>query len=105
MASSPEEIRKHQRLYLMIGAVLFVMTVVTVLMSYVHLGSHSLNILVGMIIAAFKSSLVILIFMHLNNERGIIYRFLLFTVIFALGLAFLTLFAYWDPIVDRTFFK
>ena len=105
MASSPEEIRKHQKLYLLIGAVLFVMTVVTVLMSYVHLGSHAMNILVGMIIAAFKSSLVILIFMHLNNERGLIYRVLLFTVIFALGLAFMTLFAYWDPIVDRTFFK
>jgi len=105
MASSPEEIKKHQRLYLLIGAILFVMTVVTVLMSFVHLGSHSLNIVVGMIIAAFKSSLVILIFMHLSNERGIIYRFLLFTVIFVLGLMFLTLFAYWDPIVDRTFLK
>ncbi|MEO0445140.1 MAG: hypothetical protein AAF191_03580 [Verrucomicrobiota bacterium] len=39
-----------------------------------------------------------LIFMHLNHERGFIYKTLLFTLAFAVGLMALTLFAQADPI-------
>jgi hypothetical protein len=39
--------------------------------------------------------------MHLNHERGLIYKLLLFTGLFALGLIVLTLFADKDPIVEQ----
>lgn len=44
------------------------------------------NLLVGMALAAFKATLVGLIFMHLNHERSLIYKVLLFTLVFVVGL-------------------
>jgi caa(3)-type oxidase subunit IV len=87
MASSPEEIRKHIRLYLGIGIVLLVLTAVTVGLSYVDFGSHTANMVIGLAVATFKCSLVVLIFMHLNNERPLIYKILAFAMLF-LGVMF-----------------
>jgi len=75
MAHSPEEIAKHIKTYLFVGATLLVFTAITVGLSFVDFGSQSLNMTIGMAVAAFKSSLVILIFMHMNNERPLIYKF------------------------------
>ena len=50
------------------------------------------------LIAVVKASLVALIFMHLNAEKSLIYKVLLFTVFFFFGLMFLSLFEVWDPI-------
>lgn len=97
MANTPEEVAKHIKLYLIIGSTLMVFTAITVALSYVDFGHW--NIPVGLAVATFKSSLVVLIFMHLNHERPLIYKMLLFTMMF-LGVMF-TLFiaAHGDPLV------
>ncbi|MGC6426721.1 MAG: cytochrome C oxidase subunit IV family protein [Akkermansiaceae bacterium] len=81
MADSPEAIKKAQRLYFLVGALLFVFTVVTVAVAtvpFLDIGKHgfdSADAYLGLAIAAFKSSLVMIIFMHLNHERPLIYFF------------------------------
>ncbi|NJL18921.1 MAG: caa(3)-type oxidase subunit IV [Bdellovibrionaceae bacterium] len=83
-AHEAEHIRKHIKLYLLIGGVLMLFTLLTVLISKVDIDGalgwhgHVANITVGLIIATFKASLVALIFMHLNSEKPTIYRFLIF---------------------------
>ena len=92
------DVSKHVRKYLIVGALLLFFTVVTVALSYFDMGSHKANITVAMIVAAFKASLVAAIFMHLNAERKLIYRILIFTAFFALALFFLTYLHWYDPI-------
>jgi caa(3)-type oxidase subunit IV len=104
MADNLEEIQKSVKKYLVIGATLIVFTVITVWLSYVELPTHSLNILVGMIVATFKAALVALIFMHLNHERSIIYKILAFTVVFAIVLFALFIFSNGDPLVFEGFY-
>ena len=41
--------------------------------------------------------------MHLNHERPIIYKILLFTVFFFFGLMILTIMALYDPVNMRNF--
>lgn len=92
----------HLKLYFGIGGLLFLFTAITVWLSYVDfdkwLGGHGWNIIVAMIVATFKVSLVAAIFMHLRSERWTIYRVMILTMIFVTGLFFLTLLAYLDPI-------
>ena len=80
--SSHDDIQKHVKTYMKIGLTLIVFTVITVVLSFVDFGSHSSNMLIGMAVAAFKSSLVCLVFMHLNHERPIIYKIMVFAVLF-----------------------
>lgn len=98
MANSPEEVAKHVKLYLKVGAALLFFTAVTVFLSYVDFGSHSRNMTIGLALATFKTCLVVLIFMHMNHERPLIYKFMLFSLVF-LGVMF-TLFvcAHGDPL-------
>jgi cytochrome c oxidase subunit IV len=96
MSDHSEDISKHVRGYLIIGGTLIIGTVLTVLASYVDLG-HSWNIVLALIIATAKASLVALYFMHLINEKQLIYTVLAFTAFFFVGLMFLTLGAYADP--------
>lgn len=104
MASSPEEIRKHINTYWKVGGALLVFTCITVLLGtwkpldFGYPGVDAVDIVVGLLVATIKTSLVMLIFMHLNHERGLIYKTLLFTVAFATSLMGLTLFAKSDPI-------
>ena len=55
-------------------------------------------IMIGLLIATIKVSFVALLFMHLSHERGLIYKVLLFTVIFSAAMMFLFVLAYLDPI-------
>ncbi len=117
MADSPEEIKKHMKAYYAVGYVLFFGTILTVavakgpeqfpvLLGWMDVGAHGLSpgdIVLGLFIAVFKASCVALIFMHLNAEKPLIYKFLLFTVFFFLGLMFLSLFEVWDPIRTQFF--
>ena len=93
-----DHIQKHVKGYFYVGALLFVFTVITVGLSYVDFGSHGRNVFIGMIVATFKASLVAAIFMHLKGERATVWRFLIFTVIFAVALFMLTWLAEADPI-------
>jgi len=98
MASTPEEIRKHTRLYLIVGATLFACTVLTVAAARYNFPSQAIDVAVGLLIATFKAVLVGLVFMHLSNERKMIYLFLLMSGVFFIALMFLTLWDLWDPI-------
>ena len=82
---------------------LAVFTLLTVGLSYVELPTHSLNIIVGMILATIKAALVALIFMHLNHEKILIYKFLAFTIVFVLALFLLLYGASVDPLVFNEF--
>ena len=92
----------HIRPYLIVGAALFIFTVVTVGLSYVDfdhiLGSHGMNMKIGLSVAAFKVCLVGAWFMHLKGEKRTIWIPLGFTFVFALGLFLLFWLGYADPI-------
>ncbi|HVF71699.1 MAG TPA: cytochrome C oxidase subunit IV family protein [Chthoniobacterales bacterium] len=92
-------VAKHVRKYLMVGATLITFTAITVWLSYVDFGSQKMNVSVAMLVATFKAALVAAIFMHLSNEKRMIYRILVFTAFFVLGLFFLTYLAWYDPVV------
>ena len=98
MADTPEALKKHLKLYFLIGAILLAATVITVAVSYVDFGSHAANVTIGLLIATVKAALVALIFMHLNHEKSLIYKILLFTFFFFLGMMVLTIIALYDPV-------
>lgn len=101
MADSPEEMARHKRAYWAVFIALCIFTVTTVAVTWRNFGAPGIgpaDISIGLLIATVKSLLVALIFMHLNHEKGLIYKFLVFTFCFALGLMALTLFALWNPI-------
>jgi cytochrome c oxidase subunit IV len=107
-------VHQHVTRYLIVGGLLICFTILTVALSYVDFGgffswlfhihiapSHGgqLNMAVAMIVAAIKVSLVVLVFMHLAAEKRLIYRILVFTMVFVLGLFWLTYLAWYNPIV------
>ena len=89
-------IQKHVRGYLMVGALLLTFTVITVALSYVHFGTHKANIAVAMLVATIKAVAVAAVFMHLAAEKRLIYRILIFTGFFVMGLFWLILLAWYD---------
>ena len=97
MHSDPAEVRKTIRKYMMVGAALFVGTVITVLANQVHL-MVPLAITVALIIASIKGSLVAAVFMHLNDEKKWIYASLILTVIFFVVLMMLPVLTIGDHI-------
>jgi len=88
----------HARLYAIIGAILLFCTALTVGLSYVDFGSREANIVVAILLAAFKATLVALIFMHLKQEKKTIYQFMLVTCIFVIGLFGLSILGFFDHI-------
>jgi cytochrome c oxidase subunit IV len=71
-ASTPEDIKKHVRTYIMVFVALAILTAVTVGVSYLHLPTFE-TIIVALVIATVKGSLVAAFFMHLISERSTIY--------------------------------
>ncbi|MDB4657281.1 cytochrome C oxidase subunit IV family protein [Verrucomicrobiales bacterium] len=106
MASSPEEIAKHKKAYKAVGIALLVFTCVTVSLGAFPIfdlglpGATWEDFVIGLLVATVKASLVALVFMHLNHEKTLVYKVLIFTFCFALSLMALTLFAGWDPIKE-----
>ena len=95
MSESPEHVREHIKLYWKIGGALLVLTVVTVLVSYIEF-AVPMAILVALIIAGTKGSLVASYFMHLIGERPSIYWALLLTVFFFIVLIFIPILGHTD---------
>ncbi len=95
MSEHPYDISKHIRGYLIIGGALILGTVLTVLASFIDLGHHW-NVVLALVIATVKASLVALYFMHLISEKQLIYTVLGFTAFFFIGLMFITIAAYHD---------
>src|ERR1700756_4708020 len=92
-------VQKHVKGYLTVGALLLGCTALTVALSYVDFGTRKANIGVAMLVATIKAGLVGAIFMHLAAEKRLIYRVLIFTGFFVLGLFWLTFLAWYNPIV------
>src|SRR5436853_215983 len=78
-AHASDDISKHVKTYFMVFGALMVLTEITVGVSYLHLPVHE-AILVALLIATIKGSLVALFFMHLNHERRLIYWVLALSV-------------------------
>jgi cytochrome c oxidase subunit 4 len=81
MSHSHDDVKSHVKTYMMVFGALMFLTIVTVAVSYVHL-AVPLAITVALIIAIVKGSLVASVFMHLSNEKKLIYSSLLLTVVF-----------------------
>ena len=75
--------------YITVWALLLLLTLVTLLMSYVRLGVF--NAVVALLIASVKASLVALFFMHLKDERELVWGFALFPLAFLMLIIFGTL--------------
>ena len=69
MSGSAEETKKHIDIYLKVAGALAVLTVVTVLASYIEV-AVPLAIIIALIIATAKGSLVAGYFMHLIDEKS-----------------------------------
>lgn len=76
--------KPNYKLYYGIFAALMVLTVVTVLVSYVHLQPVA-AISLGLAIATLKAGLVVAFFMHLKGESNLIWVFLGITAFTMLG--------------------
>lgn len=92
-----QHFQAHVKVAIGVFIALLVLTVVTVTVAQFHFG-HFGNIVVALVIAVVKASLVAAYFMHLNAEKGTIYKILWVTGFFVAGLVFLTLSAYGDDL-------
>ena len=92
-SSDPAEVKKSVRTYMLVGALLYVGTIITVAVNQIHL-AVPLAITVALIIATVKGSAVASVFMHLSHEKRWIYGSLILTVAFfvvLLAVPFLTI--------------
>ena len=83
------DIKNHIKVYRNVFIGLLIFTALTVGASYVEFSLVWVGIFVGLLIAFVKGYLVAANFMHLNNEKSIIYMILGMTVIFFLVLFFM----------------
>ncbi len=93
---SPEEVQLEKKRYLTVFYILLVGTVVTVAAYFVELPWQALTVLVALIIASVKGFFVAGYFMHLMDEKKLIYVVMGFTFFFFLGLLLLTIWAWAD---------
>lgn len=74
------------KLYAIVLGVLLLLTVITVSASRINFGSNMTNVIIAMVIASIKASLVVLFFMHLRWDKP------MNAIIFCTSLFFLGLF-------------
>ena len=99
-----EDIRKHVKVYLLVFASLAVLTVVTVAVSYLSIPFVP-ALLIALVIATVKASLVGLYFMHLVSEKHVILWVLLVSGIFLIAMFALFIGAHADQEALATFSK
>ena len=110
MADTPEAVRKSIHTYLIIGAILFGGTILTVLVAtqpWLDVGGHgfdSMDAILGLAIAATKASLVAAVFMHLNHEKKVVYWIFGSSLSLAVTLYLLSALGKGDPIHDPLFY-
>jgi caa(3)-type oxidase subunit IV len=97
MHSDTEAVKKSVRAYFVIGAALFLGTVITVAVNQVHL-AIPLAVSIALIIATTKGSMVAAVFMHLSHEKKWIYGALVLTVIGFIILMSVPMFTVMDSI-------
>ena len=91
-----DDVRTHVRKYVMVFGSLMLLTIVTVAVSYLHL-SMAPAIILALIIASIKATLVGAYFMHLISERRAIFALLILTAVFFIALMGLPLWHNGDP--------
>ena len=96
-AHSVDDVKKSVKTYFVIFGALMALTIITVGVSYVHL-PIALAVIVALVVATIKGSLVAMYFMHLLHERKVIYWVLILTVIFFVFLMFVPLLTNLDRI-------
>ena len=95
-----EDVKRHVRGYISVFVALMALTVITVTVSYLHLNITA-AIIVALVIASIKGTLVASYFMHLISEKKIILAVLAITVIFFIGMMFLPLLGHSDIITYK----
>ena len=95
-AHSFDAIKKHRKVYVSVFVGLLIGTALTVGMYYVHFDQLWRTVLIALIIATIKASLVAAFFMHLSNERKAIYSTLLVTAFFLVAMMYLFIHARTD---------
>ena len=91
-----EDVQAHIKTYMKVGGALAVLTVITVAVSYIDFWGVPFAVFVALVIAGTKGSLVVSFFMHLIEEKKMIYATLVLTVIFFVVLIFLPLLGHAD---------
>ena len=86
---STQDVKNEINLYLKVFGALGVLTVFTVAVAQLNVGI-GLAILIAMIIATAKGTLVVGFFMHLLHEKKMIYLILIITLVFLMSLFFIT---------------
>ena len=84
-----EDMNHHVKVYRNVFIGLLFFTILTVTSSYLEFSLVWIGIAVGLTIAFIKGYLVAANFMHLNNEKNLIYMILSLTVVFFLVLFFM----------------
>ena len=95
MSSATQNVESHTRTYLFVFGALAVLTVVTVMVGSLKL-PVGLAILVALMIAGLKGSLVGAFFMHLISEQKPIFWLLILTLFLLLALFGLFIAAFYD---------
>jgi len=98
-----DSIKKHRKVYVTVFVGLLIGTALTVGMYYVHFEKISITVMIALIIATIKASLVAAFFMHLSNERRAIYSTLLVTAFFLVAMMYLFIHARTDVPLDTEF--
>ena len=87
---TPEQVKHHIKTYVLVFIALAFLTIVTVAISYLDLGVVG-GVLLSLIVASIKCSIVACYFMHLIDEKVTIYWTLIATVVAFLILIFVPL--------------
>ena len=95
MSHDTHDLAKAKKGYLIIGGALLFGTVVTVLVSYVHLPLHY-AVMVALLIATVKATLVACYFMHLIDEKKMIYFVLSLAAMFFVAMVFLPMWEHFN---------
>ena len=94
---TPDQVKHHVRIYVMVFVDLAFLTIVTVAISYLDLGPTA-SVALALFVASIKGSLVACYFMHLIDEKITIYWTLLITVAMFMVLLFVPL----STLLDHT---
>jgi len=97
MSDHAADLKKHVRAYILVFVTLMALTLVTVAVSTLHLEVHE-AIIIALVIATVKGSLVACYFMHLISERKLILWVMFLTVVFFLVLLAIPAFTVHDRI-------
>lgn len=96
MSHDAHDIQKSVRRYLIVFAALLIGTILTVAVNAVDFHSIAITVAVALFIATIKAFLVAGYFMHLIDEKKMIYGILASTGFFFIGLMWLTIWAMHD---------